>query len=375
MPETNAIPRVDGLETALDARLNSITSPKYRQDTKTVINNFAVFLVDERGQDVDALEDITVTDCRRWVQYLRDNSKNDLSAASMHTYYAIARSTIGWFVRDRRLDTNPMDAASVEEELPHDDGNTNTQFWDDDARDELLAFVDERAHDALEREDADAAKPFRERALVYLLADTGVRGAEILSVSGDNRRNGIRWADVDLDAGVLDVLGKSGDIEPVSMPGPTVAKLDRYYRLVEPPAEWPVIPTGHAPSKFRAVRDELIDERGRDADVIEDLLAEKDVDVVLREEEVAPPALTTEGARTVLKRLCDAAGVDVDGEYLKPHGGRRALGDALYRESPTTAQDALRHQSIETTHESYRDVGTEQLAEDIETIRYNEESE
>ncbi|MCG1004910.1 MULTISPECIES: tyrosine-type recombinase/integrase [Halobacterium] len=370
MPDDDAIPRVDGLETALQARLNALT-PRYRQNTETVIRNFANFLEDER--DVDALEDVTVTDCRRWTQYLRDGAESGLSASSAHTYYGIARATFGWWVRDRRLTSNPMEAASVEEELPNDNGNADRQYWDDDARDQLLSFVDDRAHDALEHEDADAEKAFRERTLVYLLADTGVRGAEILSVSRDDRRNGVRWTDVDLDAGVLEVLGKSGNRELVSMPGPTIAKLERHHQLVESPEAWPVIPTADAATKYRAVRSELIDERGRDPDAVEALLDKQDVDVVLRNEEIAAPSLTTEGARTVLKRLCDAADIDVDGGYLKPHGGRRALGDALYRETPSAAQEVLRHQSIETTHESYREVNTEELAEDIENVRYENE--
>jgi hypothetical protein len=63
--------------------------------------------------------------------------------------------------------------------------------------------------------------------------------------------------------------------------------------------------------------------------------------------------------------------VDVDGEYLKPHGERRALGDVLYGEvSPASAQEVLRHRSVETMHASYRERRTVDLAEDIEDVRY-----
>ncbi|WP_458208615.1 hypothetical protein [Haladaptatus sp. NG-SE-30] len=54
-----------------------------------------------------------------------------------------------------------------------------------------------------------------------------------------------------------------------------------------------------------------------------------DIDSVIREYEVVLPAISTEGARSVMKRLCKEADLDVDGEYLKPHGVRRGLGDEL----------------------------------------------
>jgi integrase len=56
-----------------------------------------------------------------------------------------------------------------------------------------------------------------------------------------------------------------------------------------------------------------------------------------------------------MKRLCDVAELDIDGEYLKPHGGRRGLGSDLYARDAELAQELLRHESIETTHESYRE--------------------
>ena len=40
---------------------------------------------------------------------------------------------------------------------------------------------------------------------------------------------------------------------------------------------------------------------------------------------------------------------------LKLHGGRRALGDQLYDEAAELAQDALRHESVATTHDAYRE--------------------
>jgi len=52
---------------------------------------------------------------------------------------------------------------------------------------------------------------------------------------------------------------------------------------------------------------------GRPGPLVEDLGG---IDAVLREHDVAPPALTTDGARSVLKRLTEAAGIDVDAGEL-----------------------------------------------------------
>ena len=46
---------------------------------------------------------------------------------------------------------------------------------------------------------------------------------------------------------------------------------------------------------------------------------------VLHEHGIAPPALSKNGARSTMRRLCNAADADIDQEYLKPHGGRRGL--------------------------------------------------
>ena len=74
-----------------------------------------------------------------------------------------------------------------------------------------------------------------------------------------------------------------------------------------------------------------------------------------RDHDLVPPALTTNGGRTVMRHVCGEAGIILDGEhdYLTPHGGRRGVGDVLYREDPVLAQTALRHRSIETTKDSY----------------------
>ena len=89
----------------------------------------------------------------------------------------------------------------------------------------------------------------------------------------------------------------------------------------------------------------------------------------IREYEVVPPALSTNGARNLMKRLCDEADINVDGDYLKPHGARRGLGHELYANGHAElAQSALRHASIETTHKSYSDIQAAETAQKVDDL-------
>ncbi|WP_317176087.1 tyrosine-type recombinase/integrase [Halomontanus rarus] len=209
----------------------------------------------------------------------------------------------------------------------------------------------------------------RDHAIVYVLGKTGVRGAEVFAVSGDETRNGLRWSDVNLKDGVLRVLGKSRNIEAAPLPSQPRVALSRWYEVLEPPTdEWPVFPSNHAPSKYARFREGLEDDHSEST--IETLLSNNDVDELLHEYEVAPPSISTADARRVMQRLCEKAriGFGEDEEYLKPHGTRRALSDELYREHPTTAQTALCHKLIETTKAAYSDIETGELNDVIDAL-------
>jgi integrase len=69
-----------------------------------------------------------------------------------------------------------------------------------------------------------------------------------------------------------------------------------------------------------------------------------------------------------MKRLCDEAHLDIEGEYLKPHGGRRSIGSEVYETDAELAQELLRHESIETTHQSYREQNVIERRERLENI-------
>ncbi|QIO24791.1 hypothetical protein [Haloarcula sp. JP-L23] len=60
-----------------------------------------------------------------------------------------------------------------------------------------------------------------------------------------------------------------------------------------------------------------------------------------------PPSISVTGVRSVLKRICEAGNIHVEGdkEYLTPHGACRGVGEFRYRivgfEAP---QPAFRHE-------------------------------
>ena len=171
---------------------------------------------------------------------------------------------------------------------------------------------------------------------------------------------------VDLERGIAVVFGKTRERQPIPLTDRVLDALKRHHSVLNPAGEdWPVFPTRHHASLANAA-DEGLDARGWDAEEIETALDESMSMAVLRDHGIAPPALSKSGARSLMKRLCDAADLDIDGEYLKPHGGRRGLGSDLYAQDAELAQELLRHESIETTHESYREQNVAERRERLE---------
>lgn len=352
-------PAETSIETAIDARLASLDSGNYRSNNRLVLATFEDFLKQQRG--VTSLENLEVIDCRRYAQWLRERVNNDedpLSSASAHSngpYFTIIRAFLAWCVDDERIASNPARPNRVKEALPEHHGDHNRQFWSGDAREALLKFVDDRAYDALDDSTDDRERAFRDRALVTTLALTGARGAELFADPRDDHRNGLRWTDVDLDRGIAIVFGKTRERQPIPFTERVITSLERYRIVLDPAGGgWPVFPTRHHASLKRAATEGL-EGQGLDADEIEATLEAATSMEILREYAITPPALSKNGARSLMRRLCDAADVEIDGEYLKPHGGRRGLGSDLYAQDAELAQEILRHESIETTHESYRE--------------------
>ena len=351
---------------AVETYTAGLETGNYRANVDAQLRTWSDWLRRERG--IERIEDVTVLDCRRYAAALKRRARDEgLAATTAHTYYAYVRSFLSWCVDEELLESNPARPSRATDQLPEDLGDAEQQFWSQSDRRALFSHVSRVAHDALEDDGADEVRAFRDRALVYLLGLSGVRGAEVVRTPADEKRTGVVWADVDLDGGTVRVLGKNRQYEYAQLPEQAADALDRYRRVLDPPSEeWPVFPTGHAPTLYRAAREGLEDDSALDA--VDALLEEGDVDDVLREFDVAPPSVTTDGARSIMKRLSEAAGLDVDGEYLKPHGARRGLGDQLYRENPALAQQALRHKDLQTTHEKYSNIHASEVSDAVDEI-------
>jgi hypothetical protein len=102
---------------------------------------------------------------------------------------------------------------------------------------------------------------------------------------------------------------------------------------MDPPTErWPVFPTFDQRTLAGLVQDELA-ERGEHPETIAERREEYARDLLLAlDEDIRPPSITTDGARSILQRLSEAAEIDIDHpkhDYLAPHGGRRGMGGYL----------------------------------------------
>lgn len=336
-------PWVESIESAIEDRLVAIDSGNYREECARVLREFAGFIA--RSRRVTQLEDIDTDDCQAYARHLRTRVRDDdddlASSRTARKNWKYVRSWLEWCVRNQRMQTNPAKPDRASAPLPQGDPAESQQFWSEREREAICATADRRVDEALDDDDLDTDQAYRDRAMVYVLAYSGVRGAEIARVSSDRHRDGITWEDVDTDRGILTVLGKArGKDDPrehAPVLSPAVSALERWRSYRDPPASEVVFPR--------------LDRAADDHD---------------------PDAISTQSIRTVLAELCEWSQYEFD-EVLKPHGARRGLGDQLYQESAELAQNMLRHKSIETTHDSYTQERQSQVGDEAEDALLGDE--
>lgn len=310
------------------------------------------------GDHVQTLEDVSDRTMRNYAAHLKRRARADaISASTARTYYNYVSAMLNRAVEVGDLAENPAEKRNAKKPLPTDSTDSgDQQFWSPEQRRAIVTHVDERAREAIDDRGTDALEEVRDRALVTMLAYSGVRAAEVLADARDERRNGLRWQSVDLEEGVITVLGKNQRREPTPLPDQAVEPLRRLEHLLDPPADgWPVFPSRHPPSLY-----DRIDASGYDS-------PDADPWGFVLEKGIEPPSMSTSGARTLLKRLSDEAdvpGLEAD-EYLTLHGARRGVGETLYRErGAAAAQRTLRHADPATTSEMYSHIEASELAED-----------
>ncbi|WP_123538521.1 tyrosine-type recombinase/integrase [Halosimplex salinum] len=374
----------------------------YRRNAARELRRFEAWAAGDRGSDdwtgitpadTDRPPAFTDLDERVFRAYARHLAGDrGLKQNTVKTYYAYVSAWCGWCVNEGYLEAHYAQRASAMSPLPEDDGRKpgDQQAWTPEQRHALTRYVDDEARSAIEAfttlpEDTNALerqraryaalKAARDRALVFVLAYTAVRVGELLRDPNDPRRRGVRWGEVDVDEGRMDVYRKKQQWDAASLPDPVGHPIRSYRRLVDPPSErWPVFPTFDRRSLASLVDEELAD-RGLDPEAIAARRDEHARDLLLAlEADVRPPSMTTDGARSVLRRLSDEAGLTVDHpkhDYLAPHGGRRGMGEVLVRAFGYTVAARYLDNSEQMVRERYShieagelgDVATEALAD------------
>ncbi|WP_137291594.1 tyrosine-type recombinase/integrase [Natronorubrum halophilum] len=338
----------------------------YASNAESILRRWADWL--EREHGISSLFSLRVEHMRAYATELRARSdRGEYTASTAGTYYAVVRAFCSWCVRGGILESNPAATDEAESALPTAEKRPESEFWTAAQRRHLETAVRERALEATTglHDRDERCNRLREYAMVALLAHSSVRGSELFRVPDDERRAGATWEDVDFYTGTIRVLGKSQRLEDVPLPAPARTPLRRYRVVLDPPSnDWPLFPTRHAPSIARRVKTVLAD-RGHTDREIDALFADATASQLARERSIAPPTITTEGARSVLKRLCKEADIDVDGDYLTPRGVRGDHDETdRYRREATASKPALRASVLEQAlavrepHPSIIDVGS-----------------
>jgi integrase len=397
-----------GLETTLDRYLQDKGKGRggeggnYRRNVTRELDRFFEWAAGERGGDNwtgitppetdrnPTFEDIDERVFREYARYLAGD--RGLKQNTVKTYYRYISAWCRWCVNEGYLDAHYAQRASATAPLPEDDGRKpgDQQAWTSEQRHTLTQYVDDQARSAIEnyttRQDGtgsmetqqlryEALKAARDRALVCVLAYTAVRVGELLRDPNDPRRRGVQWEDLSLEDGSMDVYRKKQQWDAASLPDPVIAPLRSYRKLLAPPTDrWPVFPTFDRRTLATLVREELTD-RGKQSIAIADRRGEYARDLLLAlDDDIRPPSITTDGARSLLQQLSDDAAIAIEHpkhDYLAPHGGRRGMGEVLVRAFGYTVAARYLDNSEEMVRERYShieagelgDVATEALEE------------
>jgi len=357
---------VDATEQFLESKARG-SEGNYRRNCERALRGFFEYVETEDAKPPGDVTDLDESHFRRFARYLTvedwlddgGNSKNEdetsfnqpLSDGSKLTYYNMVAAWCGWCVREGVLPVHYANRDAAKEPLPENgEGSVrDQQTWEPEHRAMITSYVDHRVDRALETTEraADVAVELRDRAFVYVLAYSGVRGGEILRDPNDGSRNGLRWEDVDLGQELIWVVPKkrSANIDDRPLTPKPIAPLKRLYDALDPSPQWPVFPSLAWPTLYAGLRE------GAPANLSENEI-ESSLDAAQgraellelhREWDVVPSAMNTSAGRQTMKRLCKQLNGDerFDGElhlndgkhdYLAPHGARRGVGKVLVKQ-------------------------------------------
>lgn len=363
------------IESKRPAGTDSDQPGKYASNLRSTCGKFLEWAATTTGESADP-EDWDDVVFRRYARYLKTR---DISPSSVNAYYKQVSSWIGWLVREGVLPEHYARRTRAMEPLPDEDSSKQSvrdqQSWSPEQRTQLLRYVDEAADEALDEATGAAYKPFRDRAIAYLLAYTGIRASELFHSQKDARRDGITWDDLDLSGdtgGVVRVVPKKGSAtrDSRAIPPQAIPALEQWRELLDPKPDWPVFPTVHRATIYSRLR-ETMSENDVDDDAIEErinnLYTIPDMFDALEEYDVAPKAIDTNAARNIMKRLTEDAGIELDDKhgYLSPHGARRGVGEVLVRERSVTEAAQQLDNSEEVVRKHYSHITAEERSQDV----------
>ncbi|AGB16193.1 site-specific recombinase XerD [Halovivax ruber XH-70] len=339
------IPIAAGVDRYLDRKSVGEGAGTYAANASSILTRWTEWL--EAEYDVETFADLERAHLEAYARYLsRRTTRDEYAASTARTYFAVVRAFLSWCVEESILSANPAEASRATAALPTPVESEAGGRSVERATYELEAEVRRLANEAPDG-STERLNRLREYAMIALLAHAGLRGGELFRVPEDDRRDGATWDDVDFYAGTIRVLGTSQELEDVSLPAGARTPLRRYRVALEPPTtDWPLFPTRHAPSIAATVREGLAD-RGFDPDEIDAAFESATASDLAREYGISPPAITTEGARTILKRLSQRVEIAVDGDYLTPGDARRAHDDRGERTAATGPQGGIRTRALE----------------------------
>lgn len=174
-------------------------SARTLQSYEETVRQFAAFLA-ERGMPANAAS-IRREHVEAWIEQLLERFKPATAAVRFRSLQQFFR----WLLEEGEIDRNPMERMTAPK-IP-------------DQPPEVL--TDEQLRALLKACDGRDLEARRDQAIVYVFIDTGARLGELA---------GIKQEDVDLEAGLIRVVGKGSKVRFLAIGATTVQAIDRYLR-------------------------------------------------------------------------------------------------------------------------------------------------